>query len=104
MGAPRRRGGIHRTSRTDRNAFVVEGIEKRTHTYGGAVGKQRPFRSRDGEHLHFAVAQQHAEGAQIVGGAVGVNDGMETALPECAWQGARKADSMTANRPRQKKY
>ena len=26
------------------------------------------------------------------------------ALPECAWQGARNADSMTANRPRQKKH
>ena len=90
MGAPRRRGGIHRTSRTDRNAFVVEGIEKRTHTYGGAVGKQRPFRSRNGEHLHFAVAQQHAEGAQIVGGAVGVDDGMETGFARMRMAGSKE--------------
>ena len=69
---------------------MVEGIEKRTHTYGGAVGKQRAFRSRDGEHLHFAVAQQHAEGAQIVGGAVGVDDGMETGFARMRMAGSKE--------------
>ena len=95
MGAPRRRGGIYRTSRADRNAFVVEGIEKRTHTYGDAVGKQRAFRSRDGEHLDFTVAQQHAEGAQIVGCAVGVDDGVETGFARMRMAGEQENEQYT---------
>ena len=76
---------------------MVEGIENRTHTYGGAVGKQRPFRSRDGEHLHLAVAQQHAERAQVVGRPVGVDDRMEARLARMCING-RDEEKQTRGR------
>lgn len=57
---------------------MIEGVQQRPHPHGGAVGKQRALGGRDGEHLHLAVTQQQTQRAQVVGSAVGVDDGMET--------------------------
>ena len=80
MRPPHRSGRPGRMPRTDRDALVVKSVEQRPHGRGRLGGRQGAFRGGDGEHLHLAVAQQHAERAQVVGRPVGVDDRMEARL------------------------
>lgn len=67
---------------------MVEVAEQCAETCGGALRALGALGSGEGEHFDLAVAQKQADGAQVVGGTVGIDDDVVTRLARMSQTGS----------------